>query len=278
MQKFGLKKLKGDIRDFQYDAVFGAPALEVPDDFIVAQPLEIKDQGQSDECVAFATSAVSEDQEGVLLSPKWFFSQIKKIQGNWKSWGADLRDGARAAVNVGFIEDNDAPFDIKYKGRDFTANWNNWPEDLQEKAKQHKKQSYFSVRCDFDNFASVLWQNKDKKKSILTGTLWEESWNYLTDGIIPENNTGSQETPHAIKIFGQKKIGDRLYLMAQLSNGRGFGNNGIFYIPKEVINRKFKFGAYIFEDENPEEIKKTYWTFYQKLYDIIKKLFKKIKI
>lgn len=271
----GLKPLKKDIRDFKYENVFGAVSPEeIPDNFLVANPIEIKDQGNSDECVAFATCAVSEDQEGVALNPKWFFSQIKKTQGNWKKWGADLRDGAKVAVNTGFIEENDAPFSLKYRDRDFTANWNNWPTDLENKAKIHKKQSYFSVMCGFDSFRSVLWQNKDEKKSILTGTMWESNWSNLKDGIIPVESTGSEEIPHAIKIFGQKKINDKLYLIAQLSNGLGFGDGGLFYFPKEIIDKKFRFGAFIFKDLDPEKIKKISWDWKIKIYNFIKKIFK----
>jgi len=277
--EYGLRELKLDPRDFKYEHIFGSVSLEdIPDNFIVANPIGIKDQSDSDMCVAFATCAVSEDQENVPLEPKWFFSQIKKLQGNWKKWGADLRDGAKTAVNVGFIEENDAPFDIKYKDRDFTANWNNWPEDLNEKALAHRKQSFFSVACNFDSFRSVLWQNRDEKKTVLTGTLWESDWNNLKDGIIPEKSTGSEETPHAIKIFGQKKIGDKLYLVAQLSNGANFGDNGLFYFPEEIINSKFSYGAFIFKDLDPANMKKVSWSWKVWVYDFLSKLLKKIKI
>jgi hypothetical protein len=272
---FGLKPLKKDIRDFKYENVFGSVSInEIPDNFVVANPLEIKNQGYSDMCVAYATCAVSEDQENVLLNPKWFFAKMKEAQGNWKRWGADLREGAKVAVNLGFLEDNDTPYNLKYGDRDFIANWENWPKDLDDKAQIHKKQSYFAVGSDFDSIRTILWQNIDEKKSVLTGVLWEAMWNELVDGIIPEKSTGSQETPHAIKIFGQKKIEGKLYLVAQLSNGEAMGGKGLYYFPKEVVDKKFTFGAFIFKDIDPDGVKMNTWNFWQKAYDFIIKTLK----
>ena len=60
---FGLTQLKGDIRDFSYSLFFGHD-FEIPTvEFTVSDPLEIKDQGTSDMCTAYALSSVSEDQE-----------------------------------------------------------------------------------------------------------------------------------------------------------------------------------------------------------------------
>jgi len=272
----GLLPLKKDSRDFKYEGMFGGVAIEsIPDNFTISDPLEIKDQGYSDMCVAFATVAVSEDQEKVPLSAEWFFSQIKKIQGNWKTWGADLRDGAKAAVKVGFIEEGNSPFSLKKEDRDFIANWDNWPVELQEEAQVHRKEAYFSVNSDFDSLRSALWQNRLEKRSILTGVLWESDWNGIKDGIIPDKSTGSEETPHAIKIFGQKKIGEKLYLVAQLSNSTDFGDKGIYYFPESIVNKKFKFGAYIFKDLDPENVKKISWNWRIRLYDFLIKLFSK---
>ena len=71
----GLLPLKRDSRDFKIEEICGF--MELPEeDFTVSDPLKIKDQGGTDMCVAFAATAVSQDQEGVILSPEYLFTRL----------------------------------------------------------------------------------------------------------------------------------------------------------------------------------------------------------
>lgn len=273
----GLLPLKRDNRDFSFVKMFGTIRKEeIPThDFVVAEPLNIKNQFETDLCVAFAICSVSEDQEKVALSPEHFFMSIKKMKGDWVSWGSDLRTGCKVAVNVGFLEQELNPYKLKNKGRNFVANWRNWEQiKFEENVKEHRKISYFKVDGPYDtffNFRAALWQNRHKSCSILTGLTWDSSWSKAKDGIIPKKK-GTPLYGHAIKIFGQKNIDDEIYLMAQLSNGEEFGDNGIFYFPKEVINRECVFGAYMFVDYLQKQVKKICWSRYRRILEIIKKV------
>jgi hypothetical protein len=275
----GLLPLKKDNRDFQLGSIFSP--IDIDDissaDFVVAEPLEIKEQYDSDMCVAFAACAVSEDQEDVVLGPEWFFSQIKKIIGDWRSWGVDLRSACKAAVNVGFIKNEFQNYNLQNKDRDFLANWENWQEELKNNASLYRKKSYFSIdnlgKDTFDSFRIALWQHKNEKCSILTGAIWEKEWTQAEGGIIPKD-PGTKLFGHALKIFGQKNIGDELYLMAQLSNGTDIGDNGIFYFSREVINRSFTNGAFMFIDIDSSKVKKEFWNCKTKIRDFIIKTFK----
>lgn len=273
---FGLTKLPPDKRDFSLTKL-GA-ILELPEeDFVVAKPLKIKDQGNSDMCVAYASCSVSEDQEGVILSPEFFFSQIKKKKGDWVSWGADLRTACKVAVEIGFLEQAFNPYKLGEKERNFIANWENWKNvNFEENAKKHRKKSYF--RTDgafdtFDNFRAALWANRAEKRSIKTGALWKSNWTGAMNGIIPKEG-GSPQYPHAFKFYGQKKINNEWYLVAQLSNGEKIGNNGIFYFPREIVNKEFTFGDYMYIDIDPEEAKKIVWSKYMQILEKIKKVLK----
>lgn len=140
----------------------------------------------------------------------------------------------------------------------FLANWENWPKELDEKAKLHKKQSYFAVDGPFDifdNFRATLWQNREEKRSILTGALWKLEWTSAKKGVIPKN-AKIDRYGHAFKIYGQKVINGELHLVAQLSNGKNIGDGGIFYFPRSVVNKEFSFGAYTFKDIDPDIIKR----------------------
>jgi len=276
----GLNETPKDLRDFKAEKTFGSIGINsVPKiDFKVAEPLEIKEQYNSDFCTAFATTAVSEDQECVKLAPEWFFAQEKKLTGDYKSWGCDLRVACKTAVNTGFLEEQDQKYNLLNEDRNFLANWENWNIDTLDKAYIHRKKSYFSIdglgKDMFESMRIALWQHLDNKCSILTGVIWQKEWTYSENGII-QKEEGTKLEGHAIKIFGQKIIDGEIYLMAQLSNGIEIGDKGIFYFPKEVINSCFTFGAYCFIDIDPNEVKKNNWDWKQKLLDfIIKRLYK----
>ena len=58
--KFGLRKLPPDTRDFKLGNVFDLPKLEeLPSEFILGEPI-IHNQGNTDFCTAYATCGMSE--------------------------------------------------------------------------------------------------------------------------------------------------------------------------------------------------------------------------
>mgnify|MGYP001566113435 FL=1 len=247
MIKAGLKPLVPDSRDFTMGALY--PKLPLPEhDFVVATPLEIKDQGDSDFCTAFATTAVSEDQEMNILSPEYQFAKTKQLLGDSTAWGADLRTACKSCVVFGSLSKSFAKISLQENGREYCANWINWDKTLDAWAYLHRKQSYVAVTGwydIFDDIRSTMWHFRDERRSVVTGCLWRYEWNqnaviskeYSTDGV-----------PHAFKIFGQKTIDGEPYLIAQLSNGKELGDQGLFYFPREVVNKEFTFGTFTFID------------------------------
>lgn len=269
----GLLPLPKDIRDFKYHKVFGTGQPCPDTDFEVAKPLAIKDQGSTDFCSGFSGAAVSEDQEGVILSGEFFFSRIKKITGDWKEYGADLRSVCKAACAYGFLEDSLSPYKVGKTPRSFIANPDNWGTNFDAAAMVHKKKSYFSIEGPdfFTAFRNALWNNRDLKCSILTGLDWEEDWTDAKGGIVPKK-TSMVTGPHAVKIFGQKMINGELYLKLQNSWGEEYGDHGIYYLPKEVINKKCTFGSFMFIDIDPAEVKKLYWNWLQYLINWLNRI------
>lgn len=283
--KQGLLPLKRDARDFNYTKTFGAVSLP-EEDFMVGKPLGIKDQGDSDMCVAFALSAVSELQEGVELSPEWFFMRAKQETGNWQSWGLDLRTACKLAVDVGSLTQDKAEYSLKNKGRTFLANPNNWQHtkygnsfELDMYARKHRKASYFRVDSRgysdlFDAMRAVLWNERASKKGGLSGLLWRSSWNDIKSGVVPEIKDVGQ-FGHAIAFVGQKRINNQWYLVAQTSNGTEMGDNGYYYFPREVINKELKFGLFTFKDIEPEQAKQLCWDWKIKVLHFLKQIINK---
>lgn len=265
----GLKPLKKDKRDFSHSKVFGSPLLsQLPSgDFLVNTPLEIKDQDinyPSDFCAAYAASEVSEDQEGVTFVPEFTFAMAKKLmyeaeadgvtpEDVIREFGMDLRMICLAGCKVGFLERMYDPFHcstMERPSREELADWRNWPADLGQLSWERAKSSFFAVDGPydrFDNYRSVMWQNRAESRSIITGCMWRHSWMTAERGIIPEEYEDGG-VAHAFKIFGWKNIDGKMYLMAQLSSGQNVGDCGVFYFPRSVVNKEFVFGEFTFKD------------------------------
>lgn len=255
---FGLLPLPEDSRDLSLGTVFGIPNLdEIPNiDFTVATPLVIKDQKRLDFCSLFAGTAVSEDQEGVELSPEYSFAKAKQLLGEWQSWGVDLRTACKALTKFGSIPQAIAPFSVNDKDRDFLANWENWPIELDRKASEHKKETFWAVTGPydfFDNIRASLWKHRYDKCTVLAGTMWFGGWTVTENGVVSASteNLVLQE-PHALKFFGQKIINGTPYLKAQNSWSEKYGDRGIFYFPREIVNQYSpQFGSFMFKDDMP---------------------------
>lgn len=272
--RVGLKKLPKDRRDFKLSGVFARFPLEnLPEQFIVGQT-EVLDQRESDFCTGYATCYASSIQEGITLEPSFSFAVSKMISGDKDSYGQDLRTACKGHVLYGALASKDSPFSLQNKDIGFLRDFNNWPSELFALAKDYKKQSYFSVDGPYDHFDNcrvAMFLNQDKKRFIITGCLWRTSWTGADKGIIPqtyENDGGG----HAFVFTGWVKFGDKTYIKAQLSNGDKIGLNGNFFFPREVVNKEFTFGSYLFVDLDPENVKKQQWNFWTKLLNYIKKL------
>lgn len=260
-----LHPLTKDEHDFKVlGGVFNVPKLEdLPEEFYNAELMGVKDQGNKDFCAGYASAAVSEDQEAVELNPEYSFMVAKRLLMEkdpeaWRSWGVDLRTMAQGAVKVGFLEQNDFPFaaDDRRDDRDFLANPANWPAELDLLAATHKKGSFWDASEGpydlFDNLRATIWMNRYEARSILTGCLFRWDWMRARGGVIPKEY-GATGEGHAIKAFGWKKIDDEVHLVIVNSWGLDAGDSGLFYFPREVVNKEFTYGAYTYRDMTKED-------------------------
>ena len=257
---YGLRALPPDPRDFALGAFYDLPKLEeLPEEYFL-MPKKILDQKDSDFCTAFASVAASMDQENVELSPEFTFAMTKEIEGDFQSWGADLRTAAKSHVKIGALDIRMAPFSIKTHARDFLAHWENWPQELRDKAAVHKKQAYFSVEGPYDLFSTImasLWKFRLELRSVFTGALWRPEWTRAPGGRIPNEELPKKGFGHAFKICGWKQIHGEPHLIAQLSNGEDQGDKGFFYFPRSIVVKEFTYGCFMFADLPKEETKET---------------------
>lgn len=262
----GLQELPKDPRDFQLGALFKpVKESEIPSISFSVEDRDnigrVKDQGDSDYCTAYTITGVSEDQEGIELSPEYQFAKIKQITGKIDEWGADLRSACKSATEFGsipqlFAQSYITRSDIDVSSRKIIADYRNWDAALDREAVLYSKDSFFSISGKnlFNELRSALWKHKDEHRSIAVGALWRQEWTESQNGIIPYRY-GDEGFGHAFKIVGQNIIGKTLYLTAKLSNGKDIGDMGYFYFPEEVVNKEFVYGAFMFKDIDPEVVK-----------------------
>lgn len=250
----GLQEYIKDPRDFNFGAISTLSAGDIkslPANYEIPV-LYPHNQLNTDFCTGYSVAEASEDQEGQPLHPAFQFAAGKSYVDDYRSWGNSTYNSLKGVVQIGSILLNDAPDMLPgKKTRDFLANWANWPSELKEKAKAYKKQSYFDVanRWGIDYFDSIrlaLWENKDFKRTIITGAQWEASWNHPTKGIIPEASSGNT-VGHQFEIVGFVVRDGVQYLKVYPNYGADLGEGGYLYMSRSVANRRLLF-AYMLVD------------------------------
>lgn len=204
-------------------------------------------------------------ENGDYFDPLYQFSKIKQVRGEYAGFGANLRDAMQALVKFGSLKKNQSPFTFAEnkptdKDRDFLANWNNWPKNLDIIAALNKIASFFV--CDgpydaFDNIRSVLYTNykTNLRIGVLFGLNWRPEWSEDPDGILPEAiYAQSAGSPHCTWLRGQKVINGIPYLKLQQSGGEDMGDRGIYYLPRSVVNKEFaaNYGAFTGKNMSPK--------------------------
>lgn len=263
----GMTATPEDVRDFKYEDVFGAPPPAPLEDFLVSTPI-IKDQGRTDLCTAYMATEGASAQDEMVFEPAYTFAQTKKILGSIEGYGANPRVACQAVQKFGAL-----PYrmtrqhidEITEYDRDYLANWENWSAEDVRNADEFRKESFFDVVMSggdvFDSMVSALYANRAQKRLIMTGCKWRGSWNLTEGGIVPDEYS-TEGIGHAFVFIGQKIIDAIQYLVCQNSFGTDYGDDGLFYFPRSVINREFVRsprtiygGMYMFNDMPKAEAK-----------------------
>jgi hypothetical protein len=257
--KKGLRNLDHDERDFNLGAI--SPVVkDIPREFLVtgAETLKVKDQGNTDYCSAYACTSASELQEGVELNPEYHFAKSKQLQGEFKSWGCDLRTACKVSKKIGDIEQT--AFEQVDKSKNL-RDWNNWKSYFDMFARKHRKQSFFRVDLGFgDKFEMIKSAMYQYDLAIISGIEWKPSYTFNETGelqkyekgiIRPSNRSGFG---HAILIIGVKIIEGKEYLIIHNSIGDIHGNDGRWYLPREMVN-ELRFGNFVMPDISEEDAK-----------------------
>lgn len=233
-----------------------ANSIKVGDTILIPAPgLIILDQMDLDFCSGYSSTEDNMTLFEEVFDPLYGFAKIKQIRGEYTSYGANLRDACQAKKLYGSLPASKAPFTHNTgaatdRDRNFLANWLNYPTGLDDIAAKYKDGSYYSVDGPydaFDNIRMTIFQHLNERRGVLTGMFWRPEWTGAVGGVIPEANyTTPSGGAHAVNYIGQKTINGKLYLILQNSWGKNYGDNGLFYFPRSVVNLEFSsgFGAF----------------------------------
>lgn len=271
----GLLPLPPDDRDFVLGAVLELPALDtLPASYRVPEMFGIKDQKDSDFCTQFALCAISQEQELVELSPEWAFAMSKDLEGDYTTYGQDLRTACRVHVKYGALAVKDSPYSLENKSPDFLRNPEVWPVELMELAKPHQKKTYFIVLGPHDAFDNIRASMYALRDGVAIGVTW--GWPLTQTHIDePAPNGGG----HAVKVVGW----DNDYLIIKQSYGLDAGQDGYVYMSRKVINANVdRYGAFMLTDMPRDKVEKilsgdpAVTQLFAELIDVLKRLFARL--
>ena len=206
----------------------------------------ILNQLDLDFCTGFATTGIQDAMWGTENDPYYQFAKIKQTRGEYTQYGANVRDGANSVVKYGSLQKIYAPY--KYNGkpaagqpdRDFLANWNNYPKQLDMYARSEDDLSYFKIdgpNTAFQNILSTLYMHRQERRAISFGLFWHSAWTEAAGGIIPSIMPNDADGGgHNMFIVGKKTINSIPYLILQQSWGDTAGDKGFYYFQESIIN------------------------------------------
>lgn len=208
-------------------------------------PVCINNQEDSDFCTGFEISEAIGNQIGISMSPEAQVALEGKIAGSPILSGTDPKTALSSGL-LGAYPKTAVPFTFQTNGWTEPAQWQSYPLNFFNYI-PNGRASYYAINATsgfdmFDLLKLSLWDAKQDIVPGFTGIMafgfWYESWNEVTaNGIVPELKPNEPSiTRHAYGFIDWKTISGVEYLVAQLSQGNDFGDNGLLYFSRTNIN------------------------------------------
>lgn len=229
-RKFSLKKRVVQSRDWSYHKSYNLGAAQFPDELLFLSP--VLDQDSSD-CTAFSSVSTRDSEvSNATFDPHIFWSDELAFAGLKTSTGFDIQTPAAVGVETGFS---------------LTGN---------PTVKQNQATAYFWVTKGggndlFDNVRQAIVTNQ---RPLMGGLTWYNE--YTTQNGIMADNGKQLLGGHCIKIAGFTTKNGIPYLVLQNSWGTGVGDQGKFYMPRDLANKALsQFGVFFWSDDPNAKVK-----------------------
>jgi hypothetical protein len=286
MANRGYKLTKSSWKDrkFQSHLIFGV-AEAVPDTYNVDDGSWFPDQDKDNrptECTAYLVTDSARDHTGVRYSEDFnFMKTLVIMNAPANANGADLRSAYMVAPSFGLLERDNEPGVIEANpDQSFSANYVNWPIEVDHIASKNKK-AFVTITGPYDfssNAQSFMWQTKERRYSVGVGTTWYAEFERIgSDGVLPDNPkfaTGG----HAYKLCGWKLIDGQKYWVLKTWQGPTYGDNGYCYMSFPLMNRLVgalgaaRFALVDMDDTTYTNLKQQNATFQMVLMDVMRNL------
>ena len=187
-------------------------------------------QGNTEHCTAYQAVACRANEKNLTSydpESQWL---LELMMGATEQ-GTDIQTALATGVDKGFIPTGDT-------------------------VAQDNASCYLWVHPNngMDWFDSIRRAIQDTGRPLSAGVMWMSSW----DATPIIQNTGTSALGgHAIKIAGWKQINGQPYLVIQNSWGQNMGDIGLWYFPREIVNKVFgDYGVGYWSDDPNLKIKK----------------------
>lgn len=238
IQKLKRFNLRGQ---FSHNKTFGAPAVSP---LTIGRTAKfIKDQGYTNYCTAAARSVAASYFHDKEMSFEYMTAKEGEEGGTPIYQGADPNIADRACANYGFLPAERSPLTFQQDGWLTPAEWQRYAPELDGEAITYSIGLPYNVYPDFQSIKNALVMGTPENAVVVANGFWYDTWNNAVNGIVPVPAT-APITRHSYLFIDFTTINGQEYLVAQLSQGKNYGNGGLLFMSEEVVNTAFKYPAW----------------------------------
>lgn len=218
MIKHGARPTKIDHRDYDFTKSFGSfKTVPFPAEYNTDAGLTMPDQDAQNNyfnppvpalpygCTDYATAEVATDLDHTFGANNPM--KVENVTQANARGGYDIRQSLLVGVSLGFFS---GIFNVRAIGQDY-----------------------------FDAIRTAMVSGGTERRSVSIGTPWYPKFELVgQDGIvgIPQSFSTAGLPWHNWKVCGWKTIGSQVYLVAKTWQGPNYGDHGLVYFSRPLIN------------------------------------------
>lgn len=232
---------ESDSRNFDLDVLGGMFGYTPKSTEKIVRTLSVKDQLGVNSCVCESTAVQKEVDERVELSASDIGAYLLS-KGLINESGTSIQAALKATMERGIAEESVVITDHA----DFKtfSHPSRLTKEGADNAALHRSKTYWRTST-----IDTMLQQADEGRVGQIGCLWHSGWNTLQAPYIIEKPIGRPIGGHDVNCIGYNlQYNGGKMLTIQTSYGKGYGDNGKFYVPFESFNSIFITGAYFVLD------------------------------
>lgn len=201
----------------------------------------LRNQGTTNYCTAAARSAAGSYLYKNNMSFEYMTAKEGEVAGSPIFNGADPSAADAAIAQYGFLPTQSSPHNFGIEGWNTPAIWQNYPPALDGIAILNCPGTPYNVYPDYASIKAALISGVSENAVVVANGFWYGEWNYPTDGKVVAPFT-SPITRHSYLFIDFRMFPDGVErLVAQLSQGTSFGENGLIYMDQPTVDKAFKY-------------------------------------